>query len=302
MDSESRAPDDRTVVVAVDGSATALQAVQWAASEAALRKRALRILLSSESAPRTGLNAMEIVGGHEWVHWNGERVLSEAAALARHADADTEVTTELTSDPIIPTLVERSARLAMIVVGSHGRGVLRRALLGSVSASVSRHVLCPIAIVHRASVVGADAAGRPVVLGVDGNDPAIGSAFEEATLRRADLVAVRASEEAGGYTLSGEWQQVHAEEVAALTERLTPWACKHPAVHIEPVVACGRPGDALLERTRGAQLVIIGRSEWEALTGAVRSTRTTLLHLAECPVLVVPESHTRSRDMSWARL
>lgn len=280
-----------TIVAAVDGSGTALQAVRWAAAEAGVRRWGLRILLSSASAPRTGLSAMEIVGGREWLYWNGEGVLSEAAAMARHVADGVEVTTELTADPVIDTLVERSPRTPMIVVGSHGRGAVRRALLGSVSSAVTRQARCPVAVVHRESLftVGEDA--RPVVVGVDEQGTAVGCAFEEAALRGVGLQAVRCcDDEVGGFVLDGELQQFRADETRALNRQLDPWHRKYPEVPLETEVMFGGPAQVLLERARDAQLLVVGRHRWTGLVGtAMRSTRAAVLHRAHCPTLVVPE-------------
>jgi nucleotide-binding universal stress UspA family protein len=43
-------------------------------------------------------------------------------------------------------LVRETAQTGMLVVGSHGRVALRRALLGSVSAHVVRHSACPVVV------------------------------------------------------------------------------------------------------------------------------------------------------------
>jgi nucleotide-binding universal stress UspA family protein len=43
-------------------------------------------------------------------------------------------------------LVRETARTGMLVVGSHGRGPVRRALLGSVSARVVRDARCPVIV------------------------------------------------------------------------------------------------------------------------------------------------------------
>jgi nucleotide-binding universal stress UspA family protein len=49
----------------------------------------------------------------------------------------------------------RSENADMIVVGSHGRGALGRALIGSVSDQVVRHAPCPVVVV-RSALQGAD--------------------------------------------------------------------------------------------------------------------------------------------------
>lgn len=285
----------RAIIVAVDGSATALQAVRWAVAEAELRRCGVRILLSSASAPRTGLSAMEIVGGREWLYWNGARVLSEAAAMGRHV-ASVETTTELVGEPVIETLVRRSAAVPMIVVGSHGRGAVGWALLGSVSSAVTRHARCPVAVVHRESVVGVGADRRPVVVGVDPDCLAVGWAFEEAALRGVGLEAVRScSDEVDGFVLDGELQQVHAERTRTLRRQLEPWHRKYPDVPLEMEVVFGGPAHVLPDRADSAQLVVIGRHAWSGpMASQIRSTRAALLHRTQCPTLVVPE-HTDAR-------
>ncbi len=292
MTSAANSPAEGSIVVAVDGSVTALQAVRWAAAECALRHCALRILLSSASAPRTGLGAMEIVGGREWLYWNGERVLSEAASMARHIAGDVEVTTELTSDSIIPALVERSAQVPMIVAGSHGRGAVRRALLGSVSSAITRRARCPVAIVHRDSVISVNTERRPVTVWADDDDATIDCAFTEASLRGVSLMAVRASKEQV-FALAGELGRIRADESRAVAQHLAPWTREHPEVRLNTTVVSGSPAHALLEQSDDVQLLVVGRHGWAGLTGtAARSTSATLLQRALCPTLVVPDTRS----------
>jgi nucleotide-binding universal stress UspA family protein len=49
-------------------------------------------------------------------------------------------------------LAEASAHLDLMVVGSHGRGVLRRAVLGSVSSELVAHAACPVVVVPRGTL------------------------------------------------------------------------------------------------------------------------------------------------------
>jgi nucleotide-binding universal stress UspA family protein len=55
------------------------------------------------------------------------------------------------------TLVERSAQLELLVLGSRAYGPLRYALLGSVSAPVMRQADCPVLIVPRGTQAATDA-------------------------------------------------------------------------------------------------------------------------------------------------
>ncbi|WP_227981354.1 universal stress protein [Nocardia spumae] len=285
---------ERRIVVAVDGSATALQAVRWAAIECALRDCPLEILLSSASAPRTGLSAMEIVGGREWLRWNGERVLSEAAAMAGHVAGDIAVTTELTADPVVPALLRRSERAPMIVAGSHGRGALGRALLGSVSSAITRKAHCPVAIVHRDSVIGVERDERPVAVGVNDETAPIDRAFDEASVRGVALMALRACDEVvGAFALAGELGRVRADETRALAAHLAPWTRRYPQVPVETTVAFDSPAHVLLGHADAAQLLVVGRHGWDGSAGIARSTRAALLHRALCPTLIVPEPRGR---------
>lgn len=43
-------------------------------------------------------------------------------------------------------LIDLSAKAAMIVLGSRGRGPVRSLLLGSVSVAVSQHARCPVSV------------------------------------------------------------------------------------------------------------------------------------------------------------
>jgi nucleotide-binding universal stress UspA family protein len=82
------------------------------------------------------------------------RLVQEAAAAMRSEGL--EATGLLVEGPPAKTLLEEAARLEvdMIIVGSHGRGALFRALLGSVSSGVIRHATCPVLVVPVTREVG----------------------------------------------------------------------------------------------------------------------------------------------------
>ncbi|NNH69285.1 universal stress protein [Nocardia uniformis] len=289
-------PNNPPIIVAVDGSANSYQAVGWAAVEADLRRCPLHIITSyaipTARVPVTSLGTAELA----WVRADGRRVLTEASAIARHsASGDTVVTTELIFDPIVATLIGRSRHARLVVVGNRGRGAIRRAVLGSVSTSLTRHAHCPVVVVHDMPETDPTAEHRPIVVGVDGSAnsmPAVAMAFEQASRRKVGLIAVHAWSDTTGWDLPViGWEALHETQEALLAESLAGFAEQFPEVSVERVVACDTPVRALLEHAEGAQLIVVGSHGRGGFAGmTLGSTSTALLHLAECPVLVVRES------------
>ncbi|MET9284715.1 universal stress protein [Nocardia beijingensis] len=82
-----------------------------------------------------------------------------------------------------------------MVVGNRGLGAFRRRLPGSVSAAVIENARCPVGIVRSAPVTDAGSMGEPVLVGVGGTRrcrPAVLLAFEEASRREVELIALHA--------------------------------------------------------------------------------------------------------------
>ncbi|MGW4353251.1 universal stress protein [Nocardia sp. NPDC004582] len=292
----------RPIVVGADGSQTSYQAVAWAAAEAASRGWPLHIVVAygvqSSREPWTAHGMAE----HAAVRDEARRVLAEAARIAHHvAPEDTiSLTAETVDELVLPTLIERSARARMMVVGNRGRGAIRRAVLGSVSAGLARRAHCPVAIVHGEPDIGISAAmDRPVVVGVDGSEnslPAVRMAFEEASLRKAPLIAVHAWSDTSGFDLEVVgWETIRQQEDALLAESLAGFAEQFPDVRVERHVRCDTAVRTLLEFADGAQLLVVGsrgRGGFDAMV--LGSVSTALLHTATCPVLVVrPQSAPR---------
>ncbi|WP_306355680.1 MULTISPECIES: universal stress protein [unclassified Nocardia] len=284
------------ILAAVDGSAISYQAVGWAAAEADLRGCPLHIITSYaipvSKVPVTSLGAAELA----WVREDGNRVLTEAAAIARHtAPGDLTVTTELIFEPITTTLIGRSRGARLVVLGNRGRGALRRAVLGSVSTSLTRHAHCPVVVVPAMpEETDPTAAHRPIVVGVDGSEnsmPAVAMAFEMASRRKVGLVAVHAWSDDTGHDLPViPWEGIQETEDAVLAECLAGFGKRFPEVEVQRVVARDTPVRALLEYADGAQLVVVGTRGRGGFAGMnLGSTSTALLHLAPCPVLVVRE-------------
>lgn len=281
---------ERPVVVGVDGSEGARAAVGWAADEAARRGAALRLVTAFAWAA-------DHVVGHPGL---GERYREEMEAVARRdlaaaeeraAAAGVPVTAELRVGFPIGTLAEEARHAQLLVLGSRGRGGVAGLLLGSVSAALAAHVPCPVVVV-REDAPGTT--GGPVVVGIDGtsaSEPATAFAFETAAARGVPLVALHSWTDLVIDPVAApmvDWDAVAEGERAVLEERSAGWREKFPDVVVEPQVVRDLPAHALVERSAGAQLVVVGsRGRGGAASLLLGSTSHAVLHRALCPVAVV---------------
>ena len=81
---------------------------------------------------------------------------------------------------------------------------------------------------------------------------------------------------------------VAAEEERVLAEALAGWQGKYPDVTVHRRLVRGHTGRALVEATRDARLVVVGRHGHRAVSGwLVGSVTHALLHQARCPVAVI---------------
>lgn len=132
----------QTVVVGADGSTASAGAIAYAAAEAE-RRHARLVLVQVESPQELPPSAMHRL--------EQERGLAAVADAVRDAHPRlAEVTTELAAGPAGPVLVARAAQADLLVVGSHARGALARAVLGSTSGYCAAHASVPTVIVPRA--------------------------------------------------------------------------------------------------------------------------------------------------------
>ncbi|MEV0032487.1 universal stress protein [Nocardia sp. NPDC050793] len=282
------------ILVAVDGSASSYEAAAWAAVDAVLHGSPVHLLTSvalvGGIGPAMSLPEAEM----NWLRTDGERIVTEAARIVREAARETEVTvtTEVTFDLPIPTLIERSKSVRTLVLGSRGLGAFQRGLLGSVSTAVTRHAHCPVAVIHDRAATDAVSVTKPILVGVDGSEnsvPAVEYAFDEAARRKVDLVALHAWSDSSSIDFAtAEWESIRESERALLAERLAGYAERYPEVTVRRIVVSDRPVRALLEASADAQLVVVGSHGRGGFAGMLLgSTNNALLHVVECPMVVV---------------
>ncbi|GAA0250398.1 universal stress protein [Saccharothrix mutabilis subsp. mutabilis] len=289
MDKEPGAP----VVVGVDGSASALEAVAWAADEC-LRHRAPLRLVHACMPPIVSRSAFASVGedldralraqGHKW--------LRQARDAARAVARDIAVTTRLAVTGPVPLLVDESGRARLVVLGSRGLSGVGGLLVGSTALALASHGRCPLVVVR-----DAPAPDGPVVVGVDGSpvsEAAVAFAFEAASIRGAPLTAVMSWQDFmvdPGYhdrRIATDWTEVEEDERRLLAQRLAGWQEKFPDVHVDRVVRRDNAARLLVRLGEGARLLVVGSHGHEGFTGLLLgSTARTLVRHAPCPLAVV---------------
>lgn len=72
-----------------------------------------------------------------------------------------------------------------------------------------------------------------------------------------------------------------------LTEALEPWRHKFPGVEVTEQAAIGKAGSHLVEATRDASMVVVGRRR-TAIGAVIGPVAHAVLHHATAPVAVVP--------------
>ena len=141
-----------TILVGVDGSDHAQEALALAAKEAALHGARLRIICAWEIpstvymagyAPGTEQSPFDSFRG------NAERVVRDAVGEAKRLQPSVPCDGEVVQGQAANVLLEQAADASLIVVGNRGRGGFASLLLGSTSQQVVHHAPCPVLVVHR---------------------------------------------------------------------------------------------------------------------------------------------------------
>jgi len=287
------ATTDLGIVVAIDGSPANDGAIRWGAAEAMLRDLPLTLthvvspVIIDSQDPRLRARI------RRWRAHCAKSLLAETkAALAETTSLESDqLRTALRFGPTLKALTEISSDASMVIVGSRIHGSVGGRRLGSVSAGLCSRAHCPVVVVHDS---GTHLADRPVVVGVDGSpasERAIAIAYDEASRRRIQLVAVHVWTDVGVFPLLGmDWHVYREEADEVLGERLAGWQERYPDVVVERRVYCDRPTHWLVEAASQAGLVVVGSHGRSAMASLVMgSVATAVAEAVDVPVIVARE-------------
>lgn len=238
------------------------------------------------------------------VSWKGMH--EEALALLRRARAALApsvriaVETDLSVARALHRVVRREHR-DLLVMGSSRHGEQGQVRIGKRTRQLLGRFECPLAIAPRGFRNRDEAQFERIGVGYDG------TAESRAALELAGALAVASgaaltvqaivddrmppigwSGLAKGGAELARWEDAVVDEIDRRREEAQAAAVATGATG-DIDVKRGRPADALLEMSRGLDLLVIGSRRWGPVARLLLgSTGEALLHDAACPVLVVP--------------
>lgn len=288
------------VVVGVDGSEGARAALRYAFLAAARRGAALDVVVAYPTGIPWRWNPAIDAPDVESVRTDLEARAGTFGAEIRRATPgveDVPVTILTAPGPAARVLVDSAEEADLLVVGSHGRGAVRSAILGSVALHVVSDAPCPVVVVHPGA--GDPDAGGPVVVGLDDSADApvvLRAALAEADRLGTDVLAVTAfrtvddwSEVASSGEPSSALVRDHLQgRIDAVVDKVRRDAAGENAPAVRTEIVEGSAYDVLPERARDAQLLVVGRRGHSAVPRLVLGS--VALHAvvrASCPVMVV---------------
>jgi nucleotide-binding universal stress UspA family protein len=287
----SSGQSQRHIVVGVDESDGAGDALRWAEQEA-----------DFDGAALTAVMAWGWLDQHhllEPAKWDPEYGASEAhAALGRYVemalghDALERVDLQVVANLAATALVEASRAADLLVVGARGLGGFRGLLLGSVSQQVLHHASTPVAIVRDGPL---DTDPRRVVAAVDGSSESIAAASwaaDDARRRGARLDVVHAWQMPYlGYSpvtaTLFDVDLIEADAKASLAAVLAE--IDTTGLDVNPIALRRGTIAGIVETARGASVLVVGSRGRGAMKRTVfGSVATQVSYHAPCPLVVVP--------------
>lgn len=286
-----------SIVCGVDGSVDAERALHWAAAQASLERRPLAVVTAA---------GLDRVGSLSWAGAGGTLVIptdelvgrvtavaESAAASVRLQRPDLEVAAHAAPGDPRDVLTRLSEGAHLLVLGSRGRGALRSRLLGSVSATVSRHAHCPVVVCRPES---AGKVRRGVLVGVDGTPEGravLDFAFRIASERKLPLTVLHSFRDVltavDGPHLVGRTEEGLDEERLLVGESIAGFAERYPDVHVTTQLARGFPDQCLAADSQRWHLIVVGRHPTDTLSRLLSPTvATAVAEKAHTTVAVVP--------------
>jgi universal stress protein A len=297
----------RSILCPVDFSEPSRQALRWAATIAQRRGGELTAvsvvepLLAQAAGIRLHVDLAHAdvePALHEFVDATLPESLRQASRVRM------EVTVGDTAEAILQTA--RRLKAGLIVLGTHGLGGFRKALLGSTTEQVLRRTEWPVLAVPPGAVSapGVEHPGvqlKKILVATDFRESAMAAMQWAGDLASDISVPLVLAHVVEPVVVSPLWQPLVADldsdHVASAQRTLTRLAAGFRNTHNDSVVSVGHPADTIasLAGEHEAGLVVMGLANAE--DSEVRkpgSIAYRVLRIAHVAVVVVPRSATRA--------
>ncbi|MBW0089678.1 universal stress protein [Pseudonocardia sp. KRD-184] len=292
--------DRAPVVVGVGGAGTSDAAVEWASAEAAARGCPL-LLVHAFHPPLCAdpCGVLPPVDALVAAREEAEEVLAHAVARARAVASDGQVSTALLLGAPARALLDAARGASLLVLGRPAANGLRGLLGRSVAVRVPVQAPCPVVVIGAPRTDDGPCPPRVVVgVGAAESSAAVGFGFRAARQRGVPLVVVHAWTPDPPADLEGVAAPPSTAEARArrtLACAIGCWEPAFPDVAVHGALVHGRPEHALVARSRGAALLVVGTSGRERLLGsALGPVGRATLHRGGCPVAIVRHDHPRT--------
>jgi nucleotide-binding universal stress UspA family protein len=284
-----------SIIVGVDEVALAGQTVRWAAEQAVLEGRPVRLVRAVMPVPmgRSDHAAVVQPGTFTSLRLHSEALLGQAHEQVHRVAPSVEVDEQLEVATARDLLLDVAEDAHLLVLGSRGRGPVLTHLFGSVGVGVVRRARCPV-VVHRPGHPGRVRDG--VVVAVDATEdavPVLEFAFRQASLRRLPLRVVHYVMDPRsalvGAPMVGDLSQQMQESELRMSEAMAGLGERYPDVRTTVSTTPGLAAHDIVTAATRADLVVLGTHQRPAADRLlVGSVSTAVLEHASCPVAVVP--------------
>lgn len=136
------------IIIGIDGSTTATNALHWAATEARLRHAELEVVHAWHMPYADGY-AYGLGGAYDPTPFEegARQTLDDAIDGIDVADLGQPVRRTLVNGGAAEAILTAAKAADLVVVGTRGHGGFVGLLLGSVSHQVAHHATCPVVLV-----------------------------------------------------------------------------------------------------------------------------------------------------------
>jgi len=286
-----------SIVVGVDGSSSSIEAVEWAARQAALEHRAIALLHTFHIdgiywLPAMGYDPREI---RRSLREEGDRLISAAERRVRETASGVEVFHVLGDADARTALIEASRTASMVVLGSRGRGPLASTFLGSVGVTVVRHAACPV-VVRRPEH---DHVSRGVLVGTDmspDSQPVLEYAYRLASTRGLPLT-VLVDHHPSPFLRTSEVEEFDRVPRERVAHWMSDLHAKFPDGRVTERDVVESFARALTALGTEKDLVVVGGQSGGSMTSALRrSAAVAVVEQVKSTVVVVPVPADRETD------